>query len=428
MPGLLIYQTGDYRTAFERFAEGGAETYHDQRRSVDFVAEIARTCPVTVAHLSGPEGGPRTQELAPGLTSIAVPPPEFHSRGFGRRLVAEVAPDMALPRSPNVGLIDAATARGCPTFPCLADTFAPVEPAELLRRSGIQRLRLNTALRRVARRPALVAMGNHSLGATLSLHRVLGLPLERAVPWEWTRLAIRETTRSLPQDRLPEVLFVGTLSEAKGAGDLADAVACVNAGQPRLRLTLIGDGPLRPALAARAQSSPQTLQVTGPLPKAEVRARMAAADIACIPSRLDYAEGLPNALVEGLAMRLPVVASAHPAYTARFRDGQDCLFAAPSNPAALAACLLRLADDPLLFAHLSERAATAYRSLFVGASWYDVVGAFVADPVDRTGWVARHALSSLAPGEEGHDVVAARRTPRPTPDTEEAPCPHPERT
>jgi glycosyltransferase involved in cell wall biosynthesis len=103
------------------------------------------------------------------------------------------------------------------------------------------------------------------------------------------------------------VTYVGRLVVEKGLRELLDACRTLSAARPRLRLVLVGEGPMREEIATRLAADP-SLQVTlaGAQPPAEVARWMAASDLVTLPS---YSEGHPNVLVEALACGRPVVAT-----------------------------------------------------------------------------------------------------------------------
>lgn len=103
------------------------------------------------------------------------------------------------------------------------------------------------------------------------------------------------------------VTYVGRLVAEKGLRELLDACRTLSAARPRLRLVLVGEGPMREEIAARLAAD-TTLRVTlaGAQPPAEVARWMAASDLVTLPS---YSEGHPNVLVEALACGRPVVAT-----------------------------------------------------------------------------------------------------------------------
>ncbi|PTW44055.1 glycosyltransferase family 4 protein [Rhodovulum kholense] len=394
---ILFLQTGDYLEAWRRFEAGSPETYHEQKRTVEFVAAMAPDHEVTVATLSKT---PHDTRLAPGLRTLGVSLQQMYAPGFGRRLIEEVCPDAFLPRLPHIDAIEAAAARRIPTLPCLADVMTRPRARALVTRSGLAALRRNRRLSRVLAAPAVTAIGNHSLLASRSLHEVLGLARDRIVPWEWTRLETGiPPRRHAALVEPPTVLFVGTHTEAKGAGDLLEAALMLLGGGLDLRVVLAGDGPERAAYLARVEAAHESARILlpGRIPKDEVRALMRRAAIAVMPSRPAYAEGLPNTVVEGLAHGLPLVVSDHPSVKARLRHETDCLIFRAGDPGDLAAQIRRLLEDPPLYDRISAHAAAAYDRLFVGLPWYDLVGRFLADPDNRTGWVRTASLAAVDP-------------------------------
>ena len=100
-------------------------------------------------------------------------------------------------------------------------------------------------------------------------------------------------------DGPPSYVFVGTLTERKNVVRLADAFERL--GDEEATLTMVGDGPLRPALSGR-----RGVRLVGAVPHDEVQDHIGAARVACQPSLV---EPLGQALLEAMAMGRPVVAT-----------------------------------------------------------------------------------------------------------------------
>ncbi|MGI0130970.1 MAG: glycosyltransferase family 4 protein [Thermoplasmata archaeon] len=98
---------------------------------------------------------------------------------------------------------------------------------------------------------------------------------------------------------------------------------------------------------------------TGEVPYAGVSLYLAAADVFAFPSRF---EGMPNAVMEAMAARLPVVASDIPAHRALIRPGDTGLLAA--DPEEFAERITRLLSDPALSARIGQAAREAMRTEF----------------------------------------------------------------
>src|SRR5262249_30152341 len=119
------------------------------------------------------------------------------------------------------------------------------------------------------------------------------------------------------------VLFVGNLVPLKAVDRLLDAWAFLlrdGFAAPEDRLVIVGDGPCRGPLEARAQSLAPSVIFAGGLPHAQIPARMSASDLLCLVSR---EEGTPNVVVEALASGVPVVATAVGGVPELIDDGRN---------------------------------------------------------------------------------------------------------
>jgi colanic acid/amylovoran biosynthesis glycosyltransferase len=101
----------------------------------------------------------------------------------------------------------------------------------------------------------------------------------------------------------PLLVAIGRLVEQKGFALLIDAIAQLP-DLPALHLTLVGDGPLRAQLEAKAKGLPITF--TGWQDESGVRATLAASHALILPS---FAEGLPVVVMEGMAAGRPIIAT-----------------------------------------------------------------------------------------------------------------------
>jgi glycosyltransferase involved in cell wall biosynthesis len=162
-------------------------------------------------------------------------------------------------------------------------------------------------------RHSAVAVVAHDLAATIEQLAETGRPtvlydgidLERFVPGD--RAAARRVLGISGEH--PLVLFVGRLVPGKGLPQLVDAFAEVHGRLAAARLAVLGEGPLRGDLVARAaeRGIGPHVQVVGEVPYEQVPLWMQAADVFTLPSE---AEGFPNVVREALACGRPVVATA----------------------------------------------------------------------------------------------------------------------
>lgn len=136
---------------------------------------------------------------------------------------------------------------------------------------------------------------------------------------------------------------IGHLSPVKGHADFLRAAAQVYAQEARTRFVLVGDGPLRPALQALAASLGLAPRVVFAGTRADMPRVLSALDVVAVPS---HSEGMSNALLEAMAMALPVVATRVGGNPDVVRDGVTGRLVAPRDPEALARALSELVKDP----------------------------------------------------------------------------------
>lgn len=166
------------------------------------------------------------------------------------------------------------------------------------------------------------------------------------------------------------ILFVGGLLERKGVTHLVEAVRRL---PPRLdwRLVLVGEGPDLPALQEQARQGgiADRVEFRGQVPDAELHEAYATASVFVLPAVVDGrgdTEGLGVVLLEAMNYRLPVIGSSLGGITDIILDEQTGLLVPQRDPAALAAALQRIADDPALAARLAD---AGYRHAQEHFSW-----------------------------------------------------------
>lgn len=167
-----------------------------------------------------------------------------------------------------------------------------------------------------------------------------------------------------PSRRTPPLIFaVGRLVETKGFHTLVEACARLRAMSLAADCLIIGEGPERERLTHLIATLQLAERVTlfGKLPPAEVAARYSQASLLVMPScvRNNDRDGIPNVLLEAMAMGIPVVSTRVSGIPELVRDNETGLLVEPDDPQALADAIARLLSDPLL----AERLARAGRDL-----------------------------------------------------------------
>jgi glycosyltransferase involved in cell wall biosynthesis len=151
----------------------------------------------------------------------------------------------------------------------------------------------------------------------------------------------------------PVLGTLGRLAPQKGSLDLLRALPAVLRARPGAGLVFAGDGPLRAPLEREARALGIADRVAFLGFRRDPATVLAALDLFLFPSLW---EGLPQALLEAMAIGVPVVAARAVGVAGLVRDGDTGLLVAPGEPESLASAALRLLADPGLASRLAARA------------------------------------------------------------------------
>ena len=183
-------------------------------------------------------------------------------------------------------------------------------------------------------------------------------------PVHWDKLRIVRC--AIDPDALPgtsqatadgpvSIICVGRLSSEKGHAGLLRSLSAVLDDGHRVRLCIVGDGPLLASL--RAQSAQLDLDefvtFAGRLDEQATLMAIAASDCLVLPSLM---EGLPVVLMEAMALGKPVLASWVAGVPELVEPGQNGLMFAPGDWGSLTEKLTLLVADPALRMRLGAAA------------------------------------------------------------------------
>jgi glycosyltransferase involved in cell wall biosynthesis len=176
------------------------------------------------------------------------------------------------------------------------------------------------------------------------------------------RANVHVVHHGLPLERYPvktdyrdgfRIFTAARLVPKKGLPDLLQAIARLRADGREIDCRIAGDGPERPALEARVAELGigASVRFTGFLPQGRVIAEMRASDLVVLPSiprPSGDRDGIPNVLIEALALGVPVVSTRFSSIPELVGDGREGLLVPPGAPDELAAAIGRIGSDASL--------------------------------------------------------------------------------
>ena len=194
---------------------------------------------------------------------------------------------------------------------------------------------------------AVVTVSEHSrrrlLDAGVSPSKVVVVPCGVDVPDRFVERVHRPVVH---------VVAVGRMVPKKDPLATVAAFRLASAQQPQLRLTMVGDGPLRAQVedAVRAGGLSERVRLLGARPHREILELLADADLFAqhsVVSPVDHdEEGLPVAVLEAMAAGLPIVSTRHAGIPEAVEDGATGLLVAEGDVEGMAEALGHLAADP----------------------------------------------------------------------------------
>jgi glycosyltransferase involved in cell wall biosynthesis len=178
-----------------------------------------------------------------------------------------------------------------------------------------------------------------------------------------TRPFIAVPTVNAPADKPLRLLFFGRLDRAKGLYEILQGLRLAAELGVDARLIVAGSGPEEERLKRYAQAlgvGPRTLFV-GPVFGRDKVKLMAGSDVMLLPS---YSEGLPYALLEGMAAGLPVIATPVGAIPDVMTEGLHGCLVPPRDGRAIAEALALLHGDREKLSWMSRAARRRIRAAF----------------------------------------------------------------
>jgi len=179
--------------------------------------------------------------------------------------------------------------------------------------------------------------------------------IENAIDTDEFRRSVPPSESPLRRNAAGRLLVgaVGRLSDEKGFHVLVEAVERVLDRGVDVELWIAGEGEEHARLDAQIRASKHHGRMKLLGFQRDVRALFEALDVFALSS---LREGLPNVVLEAMAMEVPVLATRCGGMEAFARDGEDLLLVPANDAAALADGLERLARDADLRRRLARTA------------------------------------------------------------------------
>lgn len=188
------------------------------------------------------------------------------------------------------------------------------------------------------------------------------------------RSAIRcsESLKEESRSRAKRVLFLGRLTDVKGAGVLLEAAGLLFAAQPEFKfeVTIAGEGPEEGSLLEIARGLQADVKFAGQVSAEERDRLLLTSDCLVIPS-LELAngrtEGLPVVCLEAMGAGLPIIASRVGGLAEVITDGENGILFESGDCHSLAKKLSDLLSDEQLQRELAQNALATSKQY----CWFD---------------------------------------------------------
>lgn len=205
---------------------------------------------------------------------------------------------------------------------------------------ALQRMTAGWADRCVAISRAVAVYAHETMGVAAERVRVVYNPLPD--------VAVAEAEAS--DDSAVKLAIVGRLAPEKGHAPFLRAAAEWLKARPKVRLMIVGDGPLRAELELLVSALGLNEQVVFTGQRNDVAALLRAARVLVVPS---LREGLGYVALEAMAAGCPVAAYAVGGIPEIIEDGVNGLLAPPGDADALLANIDRVVRDRALAGRLA---------------------------------------------------------------------------
>ena len=182
-------------------------------------------------------------------------------------------------------------------------------------------------------------------------------------------LNLAEFRRATFSSDPPSIVAIGRVIVKKGFANLIRASALLVERGKSFRCEIVGEGPLENQLRAQIEQLrlQEFVQLPGPKPQHELRARLANASVFVLPSVPEPEGGmdnLPTVIMEAMATGLPVVSTRVGGIPEMVIDNQTGFLVQPEDAVALAGAIEKVTNDRSLGQTLGRAGYERAQKLF----------------------------------------------------------------
>jgi glycosyltransferase involved in cell wall biosynthesis len=162
-----------------------------------------------------------------------------------------------------------------------------------------------------------------------------------------------------PSASPPHILSVSRLTEKKGVVRIIEACVLLRDQGIDFACTIVGDGPQRAALQRliTARRLQNRVKLVGGLVQSELRELWQRAHVFVLPCTIasdGNRDGIPIALMEAMALGVPVISTTISGIPELIEDGVSGLLVPPDDVDALGQAIVRLLSEPKLATRLAR--------------------------------------------------------------------------
>jgi glycosyltransferase involved in cell wall biosynthesis len=384
---LIVQYSGDYHQAFQLCYQDGIETYHSQKYVLNTVLSISEKidevillcCNTTEVY---------NHVIAKGLRVIAAGVEPYQNISHILQIIEAHKPTHLVVHFPIPGIFRWAIDNQVKVIGLLADSFLGTK---------LHHQWKNFFLARLLNHPQIDWIGNHGVNACFSLQQI-GVNPDKIIPYDWVHAVTPElfTAKQLQRNGDTwKLVYVGSVIESKGVGDILDALAILRDTGFPVSLEIAGGGEIE-QFTNRAESLGirDYVNFLGIVPNHQVINLMRDGDIVVVPSWYEYPEACPFTIYEAFCTHTPLVASNHPMFRGNLQHEVNAMIFPACYPKKIAECIIELLSQPSLYAQISAASDISWQHLQIPVKWADFIEKWLYSSTVNDRWLHSHCLTS----------------------------------